>query len=102
MGKIENKINEIKEEAPNYVDLPKIEQGYATLQEKQKALMGLGNTSTEPKNSTSSKILKTSAPDTNIAYSKSSDIKEAHRLLGQIEGYDNGKLSSGSAASLLS
>ena len=98
LNKIENKINEIKAEAPNYVDLPEIEQGYATLQEKQKTLMGLGDTPTESKNSTSSKTLKTSASDINVTYAKDSNIKAAYRLLEQIEGYDNDKLRSGSAA----
>ena len=36
LNKIEDKINEIKSEAPNYEDLPEIEQGYAELQERQK------------------------------------------------------------------
>jgi hypothetical protein len=93
LNKIEDKINEIEAEAPNYEDLPEIEQGYAELQERQKTLMGSETTPTESKSSPISEVLTASVPDTDVIYAKDSNIKNVNRLLEQLEGYTDEKLS---------
>ena len=98
---IETKIEKINEKAPNYADLPSMKQNYTALKERYNKLMGLGNVVPKSKPNTDNKPLKIEQSSIGVTNSKDPNIKEAHRLLGHMENYDDKKLMSGSTRSKL-